>query len=227
MARNGPVTRADLPQFTVASVEEGERNSDGLIEWRLHGRLNRVEGVTLHGWSYLLLPGKGSLTGDFILPQGESHQTKFTAWDRSRPDVEGLSLACMDGYFNPYVIWMIEDGPEAWSERIFAASDAIADNFVGTDGKTYRRIRKAEAAETERASGESQGPTWMIPGGWDHEHCAICMAHIDPGDCYFFHAGYNQFLCVACYQEYVLTGSIAFALPPDEQRSNGEDSAPE
>ena len=230
MGGNGPVTRADLPQFTVASVEEGERDSDGLIEWRLRGRLNRVDRLRLDGRLFVLLMGKSSLTGDFSQPRGERQETTFTAWDKTRPAVEGQSLACVDAYYK-YQVWSVEDGPAAWEEGVFAASDAIASRFVGTDGQTYRRTRqagavRATAIEARADSHDDEGPTWIIPGGWNHEHCAICNAHIDPGDRYFFHAGYNQYLCAECYLKYVLTGSIEFALPPEEERSNGEEAPP-
>ncbi|HEX4006562.1 MAG TPA: hypothetical protein VHX60_10335 [Acidobacteriaceae bacterium] len=218
MAETKPFTRADLPQFTVTSVEGGEPGADGFIEWRLRGQLNQLEGVTLDGWSFLLLPGKESLTGDFGQPQGPHHETSFcalTKTDQNRPEAEGLSLACLGPYHRPHHVLMVEDGPEAWVERVFAASDAVAEKFVGTDGQAYRKLSMAGSAAGpgDDPSAKSEAMAWIVPGGWDHEHCEICNVHIDPEDRYFHHAEWRAFLCVSCYEKYVVLGNIEFALP--------------
>jgi hypothetical protein len=212
------VTRADLPQFQVRAVEQGATASNGNIRWILHGTLSSTQGVDFKFWSWLLLPGRDGITGNFAEPRGPNLETTFTTSDKEKPQLEGLSLACLGAYHQAYHVWMVEDGPAAWTEGVFAASDAVAEHFVGTDGQNYRKLSKASdipdrASESVQESDSAGGQSWVVPAGWDHEHCAICNAHVDPEDHYFHYEPFNAFLCVTCYQEYVLIGSIGFALP--------------
>lgn len=202
-------TRADLPQFKVSAVEQGVSADDGFTEWRLKGSLDRLQGISFDSWCYLLGSGRESFTGNFSLPVGETRETVFTTHRREKPAVEGLTLSCMGAYHQAYHVWMVEEGPKAWTETVFAASDAVAEHFVGTDGKTWRKLSKLTTGELKQNGEES----WIVPGGWDHEHCAICSVHIDPGDRHFHHAELNEFLCVSCYERYVLAGDIGFTMP--------------
>jgi hypothetical protein len=205
-------TRADLPQFHVLAVGQGSADENGYTERRLHGHLDRIGGLNFDPWCWLLLPGRGGLAGNFTPPTGPNHETTFSTLEKERLQVEGMSLAILGAYHQAYHIWMVEDGPAAWTEALFAASDAVAERFVGTDGHAYRRLSKASNWSPE-PSARGPGEKWIVPGGWDHEHCEICNTHIDPQDRYFHHAEWNAFLCVSCYEKYVIPGSIEFALP--------------
>lgn len=211
------VTRADLPQFMVSSVEQtAGADSEGYAEWRLSGELSRTEGVTFDGWSFLLISGHESLVGEFTPPNAPS-RTTFTTLLKERPEVLGLKLACLGPYWNPYQVWTVEDGPNAWTEGVFAASDVEAEYVEGTDGRRYHKLSKLAEPKTSsfrlQPTEGNQLPSRIVPEGWDHEHCEICNSHIDPGDKYFHHAEDNAFLCVSCYEKYVLRADIGFALP--------------
>src|SRR5579871_238700 len=43
----------------------------------------------------------------------------------------------------------------------------------------------------------------LVPGGWDHEHCFLCMKHILDGGTYWTNTGRDQIdLCEECYSRY-------------------------
>jgi hypothetical protein len=70
--------------------------------------------------------------------------------------------------------------------------------FVPLDAEQYRRSPSGELI-TEMPE--------VIPAGWDHEHCMLCMTKIAqlPG-CQregYSNDGGSLWLCVACYERYV------------------------
>lgn len=42
----------------------------------------------------------------------------------------------------------------------------------------------------------------LVAGMWDHEHCQVCHAHIEPGMTYWA-ARKNTVLCDMCYDRYL------------------------
>jgi hypothetical protein len=69
-------------------------------------------------------------------------------------------------------------GPEAWDEQ-----DAyhVASPYTG---------QEYDAEKFE-----------VVEAGWDHEHCHVCNAHIEPGDEYWQSDEPHPLeLCLACYQ---------------------------
>jgi hypothetical protein len=45
----------------------------------------------------------------------------------------------------------------------------------------------------------------LQPGGWDHEHCFICMLKIQDGDPYWRSTSDDAFaLCKGCYKEHLM-----------------------
>jgi hypothetical protein len=194
-------------------VQRGATDEKGYTEWRLCGSLDRLNGIDFDSWCYLLGPGRQSFTGNFTESFGDRNETTFSVWDREKPSVEGLSLAYLSAAHQAYHVWMVEEGAHGWTEGIFAASDALAEHFVGTDGRNYQKRSKVQEGEA-MPSGE-QSERWVIPGGWDHEHCAVCWTHIDPGDRYFHHAELNELLCETCFERHVVAGDISFARPAE------------
>lgn len=207
--------RTDLPQFTVGSIEQGERDCNGDITLTLHGGLNRTSGISIDRWCYLLLPNQTCLTGWFTFSEGSSAIASFATSAKEKPEIIGITLSQLDSYWQPYHIWMVEQGPQGWSEQVFSPSDAIEDTFIASDGRSWRRLAKADSMSADHSTGSLQGVkdpsrTRIVPGGWDHEHCSLCNAHIDPGDRFFYSLEYCQFLCVTCYERYVPTRDIGF-----------------
>lgn len=209
------ITRADLPQFAVSSVEQGRTAQDGQTEWILRGSLRHADGMDFDSWCWLLAPGRGIFTATRVAFSGEEADAAFSTWDQDRPAVEGVTLACLSAAHQANHIWMVEEGPDAWTTGIFQASDAVAEYVIGTDGKTYRKWTKAgeDTSGLSAHPGGDQSTPWIIPGGWDHEHCAICWNHIDPGDRFYHYAEWNTFLCASCFEAWVVPRDIGFALP--------------
>lgn len=187
-----PSTRIDLPQFTISAVDQGERDADGSVAWVLRGELNRTLGIPTDTWCFLLLPGQESLTGTFTLSDGPNGDAGFVIDAKEKPDVIGIALAQLSDYWRPHQIWMIEDGPAGWIEQVFSASDAVEDSFVDPEGQSWRRLRKAPSDPLNSSSSR------IVPSGWDHEHCSLCNAHIDPDDRFFYSPKHCEYLCVSC-----------------------------
>ena len=59
--------------------------------------------------------------------------------------------------------------------------------------------------------GKSDGKGQPVKGGWTHEHCAICWETISPTKqpegCL---TGEDTWVCVACYEKYVVPKSLDF-----------------
>jgi hypothetical protein len=199
-------TRNDLPQFFAGSIEQGEQDANGYIAWTLRGKLNRTTGIPTDTWCFLLLPGQGNLTGTFTLSNELEGEASFATDEKQRPDVIGIALAQLSSYWRPHQIWMIEEGPAGWTEQVFSASDAVEDHVIGTDGQSWRRLRKAPSVLLPDSSNR------IVPGGWDHEHCSVCNTHVDPNDRFFYSPNHNEYLCVSCYEKYVPEHDISFAL---------------
>ncbi len=45
----------------------------------------------------------------------------------------------------------------------------------------------------------------LVPGMWDHEHCAICFAKIQEGDTYWQNSR-RQILCPSCHEKFEKRG---------------------
>jgi hypothetical protein len=175
-----PSTRDDLPQFAIKSVERSEQDDNGYIAWVLRGILNRTLGIPVDRWCFLLLPGQTCLTGTFTLSDEPDDVASFATDAKEKPEVIGIALAQLSSYWQPQHIWMIEDGPESWTEQVFSASDAVEDSFVEPNGQSWGRLSEASSAPSLDSSSR------VVPGGWDHEHCSLCNTHIDPGDRFFY-----------------------------------------
>jgi hypothetical protein len=46
----------------------------------------------------------------------------------------------------------------------------------------------------------------LVPDMWDHEHCELCFAHIEPGMTYW-NSRNDTFLCDRCYDHYLACAS--------------------
>lgn len=96
----------------------------------------------------------------------------------------GRTYKVVDAWYG----WKAEpvlDRHRVWKRQVFEPKDAI---------KTYNDGRREE-----------------IPGGWDHEHCEICMATISPRAQPEGYADQkDRWVCIRCYETYVVPRSLAF-----------------
>jgi hypothetical protein len=190
----------DLPHFSIRSFET-ERSRDAESVFSLLGVLDTLQGVR-RGRCWLLVPERQHLIGDLELLDRSTCTASFRGSGPAVPSV-GASFAYLNGYWQARQLWMVNGPHSAWQKLVFQASDAVADSIEGTDGKKWRRLRKETAAES--AAGGSQ----VVRGGWSHEHCDLCRAHIDPGGTGYRHES-NYWVCESCYEKYAKTNDLSF-----------------
>jgi hypothetical protein len=86
----------------------------------------------------------------------------------------------------------------AYIERARSVTTWQKARFIPRDAQQYHRSSAGELI-TEMPE--------IIPAGWEHEHCMLCMTKIAqlPG-CQpegYSNDEENRWLCVACYEQYV------------------------
>jgi hypothetical protein len=152
---------------------------------------------------WLLLSNEQSYYGELSSFDSENNTGKFRTHVEGSPVFEGRTFYYLSAYWQAYHVWMVADESRLWEELIFRASDAVSFTREGRDGKMLRGLRKAKPED-------SQNPELqMVQNGWDHEHCELCNAHIDPGDsCYRDAEG--AWVCQRCFRHYVQPHDLSF-----------------
>jgi hypothetical protein len=203
-----PVTRKDLPYLEVEAVEVGplipatEERPECAI-WRIRGHISDPRVVVLGTWITLLGHERNCLYGNWLGAPSDDGQVVFETGNDPGSTVVGSRLTYA-GQLDGRAAILIEDGPAAWGERIFAPRDAVVTRFIDSDGQGWRNLRELRDEETPELGTE------IVKDGWDHEHCLLCNGHIDPEDRFFRHRQENEYLCVECYCKHVLSGDIGF-----------------
>lgn len=108
---------------------------------------------------------------------------------------------------------MSDDAPEAdevdssgWKREVLEKC-----RFVHTTFSSSPMLEKVEPTATGfvpwfRYTGQDYDPAqWrLIPGGWNHEHCFLCLAHIVENDTYWRNTGKDEVeLCEGCYSRFL------------------------
>jgi hypothetical protein len=185
----------DLPQFAIERVRDAETNP------RLVGRLSHLRGVQ-EGRSWLYAAGE-SVIGDLEDLDTVTGTAVFWApyWTPGSPAQPGAALPWLDGYWQVYHVSMIVDPTNTWRRAEFVASDA---QYFELDG--HRGWQKVGQGLLDGAV-----PREVVRGGWDHEHCELCRAHIGAAGA---PAGYvdveERWLCEACYRRYAEPRDLSF-----------------
>jgi hypothetical protein len=81
-------------------------------------------------------------------------------------------------------------------------------NFARRRFVSYPSLRAIEPSEdgwyvSEPYTGQEYDAEMFLVcvGGWDHEHCSVCNAHIEPGDDYWESDDPCRLeLCLACHE---------------------------
>lgn len=214
------ITRNDLPYLEVESIEEGPLipAKDGQPEyrlWQIRGTVSDPNIVDASSWCALLGPNRDCLYGDWAALPGPDCKVQFETANEPKGVSTGMRLP-YGGTLDVRAAILIEDGPPFWQESRFEAKDAIAVRFVDENGQAWRKL--TEFKEGQQIDPEAQ----IVPDGWDHEHCLICNAHIDPGDRFYRHQSTNEFLCSACYGKYAATGDLSFLVRSDDETQPSE-----
>lgn len=178
--------------------------------WRLHGTVSNPKIVDPTSWCALLAPNRKCLYGDWAAPPSWDGKVQFETAREPTSVVKGTRLRYA-GSLDARAAILIEDGPSAWLELTFEPKDAVSMPFVDESGQRWRTISEVNQGTTLEPGAE------IIHNGWDHEHCLICSAHIDPGVRFYRHQSENEFLCALCYRKYAATGDLSFLNWSDEE----------
>jgi hypothetical protein len=183
---------ADLPQFMIS----GARLLNGV--WVLDGQFNHLETVR-EGRSWLYVSRADSLIGDLEALDRETRQARFNTMDPALPSpwMTDATLPWLDGWWQAFHVSLILDTAHPWEQVTFAARDALQSRMPG-----YRVLQ-------ERMGEPPTPDEEIVPGAWDHEHCMLCNAHIDPGDVAYTDPE-NNWLCAACYTTFAEPHDLSF-----------------
>lgn len=218
-----PKTLEDFPHFIVSRVRRGA-SADGYTRFELEGQFDRWIGEKIQDWFFLLFDRQSSICVTLQSFDRETNAAVLTCDEKDEPSVIGRSLAYLNRYWRPHNIWMVLDTSQGWTKKQFRGIDAIAEDFEAKDISIVdgREVKVWTKLTPVRESGEpsrhdavtdqnSPGGSGrrLVSLGWDHEHCDLCNAHIDPGD--FGYCGRDEhWLCEKCYQSYAAKHDLSF-----------------
>jgi hypothetical protein len=98
-------------------------------------------------------------------------------------------------WWTPQQVALVEDRSRHWRLTSFEPSATVA---FESDGQTVVRKRQADDDIATAAH--------VVPGGWDHEHCALCWQKIS-GIAGANQSGYTDgrdWLCTDCYEKFII-----------------------
>ena len=98
-------------------------------------------------------------------------------------------------WWTPDQMDLVEDRSRGWHEQVFQPLDSVV-----FPGEEYTLARKKGEDERQLSQGT------VMPGGWDHEHCALCWRTIspEPGDDSSGYTDGQDWLCKPCYDKFIV-----------------------
>jgi len=217
-----PKTLKDFPQFIVATIHHCGTGSDGYARVELDGKFDRLIDESEGNWFFLLTDSE-SICATLKSLDKETKTATLTCDEKDEPKIAGKALAYLNRFWRPHHVWMILDRSWGWERKQFQGSDAVADAFEskdvsivdGQEVRVWNKLRPVNPGHATRyypASDQSSPPgsePQLVAGGWDHEHCALCNAHIDVAG--FGYCGADgRWLCEKCYERYVMQRDLSF-----------------
>jgi hypothetical protein len=191
---------SELPHFKVSEVREGVLHR-GTVEVNLVGTFDTLDGVD-GGRCSLILPSLESIWCEPLRFDAKTGSAVYLAWFSEMKDVAGESLAYVNGRVDGEKVAMIADESNVWTKLKFEPSDAIANSIIGTDGKPWTALRKANS---HPASGQER----VVKNGWNHEHCKLCNASIGAEQC-GYRDSTQRWICELCFERYAKGHNISF-----------------
>jgi|SRR5688572_21099230 len=184
----------ELPKMLVGRVE-----ADGNV-LTVHGRFDRLDGVATTG--YFRLNRCAYAWADLVV---HDHARGDVSTTNARdPDVAQLQVGeqyiWLSDYWQAPLVEAIADESTQWSAFRFRTPDA-------------QYFRRADAGGRQRAGQglpDSAKARLVQPGGWAHEHCDLCGAHIDALNPFGYTDAEGHFLCPGCYERYGRVHDLSF-----------------
>jgi hypothetical protein len=219
-------TLQDFPEFIVTDIRDEGPITNGYNNYTLVGTFTSRNGVRL-GRGWLILPNLRGLIGDLEELNQDTLRGVFTTMYDALPCEVGTSLVLIDGYWDAELIKSVLQPEWEWQKVVFSPSDAVACRYENIElvdasnkgGSVWRKISQEELRVgrpilSEPYRGQRYvGEPWIVKGGWDHEHCKICMGHIDSGDTAYIDPDDRWWFCKKCGEEYVLPHDLSFVAP--------------
>jgi len=214
-------TLADFPRFTVTSLRKEPPNAEGYTNFEIAGTFDRVIERSKINWFWLLVGEQDCLCVEWKSQDDATLSAVLVGSEKSVPEVVGATLYYLSPRWNASNVWMILDSQWGWERVEFETVDAVAEHFEPKDvaivnGREVTQRTTLKRADNKGhttrylpANDESQALPRVILGGWKHEDCTLCHAHIDPGQ-----LGYrdrdDRWMCENCYEKYVRPRDLAF-----------------
>jgi len=146
------------------------------------GRLARVGSPKPGG--YLVSEEGGVVRGDWMEVEEDKTRGRFQVGEVVRGEAAVDVWRCIsEGYWDERVELIL--ARHTWTVQEFRAGDCVS--YPGDGGK----------------------PT-VVPGGWDHEHCAICWEKIGSGGQQRGYENDGDWICAACHDQYAVPVSLGF-----------------
>lgn len=213
----------DLPQFTVSSVRTGQTAADGRTDYQLAGTFNTLDGVKLGHRCWLIRPDLHGLDSRLVELDHQSQEGMFSTSESEKPCEPAVSLAYVDGCWRADLIKMVVQPEWIWTPLSFVPSDAVeyrrkpdgTQRDENETGVLWRKISDSEILtghpNLETSDGSRYaGDARIVPGGWDHEHCRICMKSILSGDIAFADPTNEYWFCRDCGASYLVPRDLSF-----------------
>jgi hypothetical protein len=191
-------TLDQLPRFTVTNVVANEGYTTYL------GTFDSMPRSDSSWRGYLCVRETHFVCGHFF--QMADDAIRFVPWDKNQPSCLdlGFSYPYLDGSWGEKAA-LVLDPTRQWQRREFQPEDA----FEVEPSEPGGARRWGKASQHEQPQGR------IIPGGWQHEHCAICWETIARyAKTHGYKSSDDTWICESCYERYVVTRSIDFMKRP-------------
>jgi hypothetical protein len=190
------------PRIPIATVLE--KVVDGETTW-VKLQLNSTENLPT-GEAYLYRNGIGT-RGELGLVDATTLEAVLRCdaeYEASVPLAIGEVAAVVDAWWEPYALNLIENAKSEWIATEFRPSDAWV-TIHPNGGRALMKPRPGDKKNSNQT---------IVQGGWDHEHCAVCHAHISMYENqHAYRNAEDDWICGDCYEKYGELKSIALVLP--------------
>jgi len=187
-----------LPQFSILEIRPPHREGEPTV---LVGRLSHLEGVRDNRGSLYGSRDQYQINGSLSrIPASPDEIIEFATCDAEYEPAlaPGQLFPYIDSHWQRYHGDMILAG--RWEPRAFTSGPA-----------RYFRLGKAIGWQTPDAELlEGAVDLGIREGAWDHEHCALCNAHIDAEHPRGYIDLKENWLCPSCYDRYAVPRDLSF-----------------
>ena len=200
----------------VSSLRSFRIVGDGEAPGTYIGRLDAGEDIEDHSRCMIGLDGSWVWLTDSLSSDHDACLAVEPDWHS--PIATGELLYLLPQPFSPRLAFILLDTSRDWQRREFISCLAASSQVIGTDGKSWRKLRRIDS-ENEIKPSET-----IVREGWDHEHCDVCNKHIYVSVPYFTHEEHDSryFLCEFCYERFAKGHVIDEVIYPGRRPREGE-----